>query len=304
MTNTITSFAEALNNRSVAATYNARRADGGLKWAVEKRWAMETVQKNDDLLKCSPKSFVAAVLSLASMGLSLDPTRRQAYLIPRAHRRGAQPSCLATPSYLGLEYLARQAPEIANIQTNLVCERDDLYRTGVDRNGPYVEHEMARGDRGEVTHAYCVTYYANGTRQIEVMTREELDQCEKIATQANGNKTPPSWKFWRAEMQKKSIMRRSSKHWPISSSRLTRAIEAMDKAEPMEWSQPEPVLMTKQQAQSIHELATQLGMSADAEIENICAVYGVDSLTDLDAGESPAIKRGLRNRAKLKGEAA
>jgi len=297
----ITQF-EAKLDRSVAATFNKRRADKDMQWAVEKRFALEAIARNDYLQKCSVNSLTAALLNVAVMGLTLDPSRGHAYLIPRKIKASdAYPVCMATPSYKGLEYLAKLTPEVANIQTELVCENDPVFEQGMDRAGPYIEHKVARKDRGEVTHAYTVTFYANGTRNVEVMSREELDQCKAAAKAANKGNLPASWAYWESELQKKCCTRRASKHWPISSARISKAIEAMDKAEPMDIEKPSGVLMNKKQVNEIRALAEELGMSPDQTVQNICATYGVAGMSEILSSEVAVIKRGLRNRAKAGG---
>lgn len=291
---------EAMLDKSAAATFNARRADPEMKWAVEKRFALETIARNDELLRCNPRTIVSALISLATMGLSLDPNRKHAYLVPRALKRGQTPTCLPCPSYMGLEYLAHQAGGIASIQSNVVRE-NDVFEHGLDRNGPYVEHQIRRSDRGEVTHAYTMTFLENGQRQLEVMDRYELDACRAAAT--HNGKVPPSWKFWETEMMKKCVSRRASKHWPISSARLSRAIEQMDKAEPMDVSNPTGLLASNKQVNEIKALIKELGMDVEKTAASICAAQGVDNLSDILSKDVGTIKRGLRNRAKARSAA-
>jgi len=295
----ITEFVDRMSDRSLIASFNARRADPEMHWKAERQYALQIIQSNDMLQQCSPNSVAAAMATVASLGLSLAPERRHAYLIPRRMKQGQPPQCLATPSYMGLQYLARQSGEIANIYAELVCEHDPVFQNGVDEHGPYVKHEVARKDRGEVTHAYCITFYANGTRHIEVMSRADLDQVERAAAAAQNGSTPPSWKFYPNEMRKKVVIRRASKHWPISSSRLSRAIEAMDKAEPVELTPSKSgLLLSDKQLESIKALAKSLGMDPEVTVSNFEAAYGVDSLNDLLSSEAKNIKRAIRARAK------
>ena len=297
MSGLITQLDSALD-RSMASAFNSRRSDPDMKWRAEKQYAMQIIRDSDALQKCSVNSIKAALATIATMGLTLAPERKHAYLIPRGK------VCYATPSYMGLEYLARETGEIANIQADLVCKNDPTFDQGTDRDGAWVEHVKAREDRGAVTHAYAITWYTNGSRAVEVMDRIELDKVKAAAQQAQNGKLPFTWQNWEGEMQKKAVLRRTSKHWPISSSRFSRAIEAMDKAEPVDVSKPSGLLISDKQADGIRKLITDLKMDVDKTVTSICSAYGVDDLTDILSSNVSTIKRGLRNRAKAQGKAA
>lgn len=280
----LTPFIKALDDSSLSRKFTARRADKSIKWAAEKLYALEIIKGSDQLLSCSPNSVKLAMISLASMGLSLDPTRGHAYLIPR------KTTAYATPSYKGLRFLAMQTPEIANIQCELVREGDPEFRHGMDQSGPYVVHEAARKDRGEVTHAYCVTFFAGGTRQVEVMERWELDQVKELAKTAQKGKLPFTWMKWEGEMQKKSVARRAAKHWPIGSGRVAQAIKAMDEAEPIT---AEPTI-TEKQAENLLTLMDKCGLDKSMVAKNLCASYGVDRLRDLPSSEIQNIRQFIQ----------
>lgn len=297
MASALTPFTNELT-RSVASQFNARRADPDVKWATEKAYAMQIIANSEQLIKCRPKSVVSALMTIANMGLTLSPERRHAYLIPRRPRKGAEMECYATPSYMGLEYLARQTEEVANIHTDLVY-KNDAFERGTDRNGPWVDHAPARENRGPLQLAFCMTWYANGHRGLEVMTAADLVKVENAAIAAQNGSMPPSWKFWGDEMRKKSVTRRASKHWPISSARFHRAVTAMDEAEPVDVSNPDGLLMSERQAAGIRKLAEDLKMDADRAMANICASFGVDELTDIAESQVQRIRKGLQKRAKV-----
>ena len=66
--------------------------------------AMIVISSSDDLMKCTPQSLVNAALRSASLGLSLDPALRQAYIIPRP-LKGVMTACFQA-HYSGLHDLA------------------------------------------------------------------------------------------------------------------------------------------------------------------------------------------------------
>jgi len=295
--NTLIKFNDSFD-RSFTTAFNKRRSDPDMSWPEERAYAMSIIENSDELQQCSPHSVKVALNTVSAMGLSLNPERRHAYLIPRRPKAGKPYRCYATPSYLGLEYLARLSGDILNIYTDLVCENDPVFKQSVGPDGPELHHEAARSDRGEVTHAYTLTWYSNGSRAVEVMSRQDLDTIKGAAMAQSNGKLPPSWRFYEHEMMKKSVSRRSSKHWPISSSRMQKAMAAMDQADPIDFKQPSGLLLSQKQFENIISLIAELGMDVDQEVKNLCSAYGVSSLSEILSDQTQSIKRGLHNRAK------
>jgi hypothetical protein len=93
---------------------------------MAQRYTMEIALAN-------PQSVRNAVTNIAAMGLTLNPARKQAYLVPRATRRGEQPMICLDISYMGLVDVAVQSGSVRWAQAELVYAADVFKLTGIDR---------------------------------------------------------------------------------------------------------------------------------------------------------------------------
>jgi recombination protein RecT len=102
--------------------------------------------------------------------------------------------------------------------------RDDL--------GLHLVHQpflpVIDGERGEFVAAYSAVRYRDGTVDYEIMAVDELDRImdRTKSKDREGNITGP-WRDDRAEMQKKTVMRRHAKRLDVSSE-LRTIIERVD----------------------------------------------------------------------------
>lgn len=170
----------------------------------------------------NPTSLLSAFANVAACGLSLNPAKKEAYLVPRKGN-----ICL-DPSYMGLVKLATDTGAIEWVQAKLVYANDTFVMHGVDEKPT---HEFSPfGDRGELVGVYCVARTSTGAYLTETMSIAEVyeirDRSE--AYKKNPQKTP--WHSDPGEMIKKTVVKRASKMWPksddhIAESRLAAAIQ-------------------------------------------------------------------------------
>lgn len=271
-THALVEYKETLDNRSLISRFNAGRSDKHLKYSAQRSFALQLIQGNEELRKCSPESIHNCMLDVAFTGLTLAPSQAHLYLIPY--------NGIATLSigYRGMEQLAYRTDVISVIQAALVCEGDPVFTVGTGRQGRYVKHEEARGDRGEVTHAYCVATFTNGKQHVEVMDREQLDAVEEHATkrQKSGKRGGAVWRSrFRGEMQKKAVIRRAWKHWPQDSDgRLQQAQVIMDTVEPVIFEGESTRIISASEMNTLTDLCSQHNISTDT----VCRAFGVVSL--------------------------
>lgn len=201
-------YEEALKDRKLVSQFSRGRYDKDMTVAAERQFALQILQKNDQLLQCSPDSVATALLDASYSGLSLSPSLAHAYLIPYGNL------CSFAPGYRGLMHLAYRAGTIKSVQVNLVYDKDPEFHVWTDERGRHIRHEENRGDRGAVSHAYCIAFpMAGGPPIIEVMNRGQLEAVEKAAT--SRRKGGMVWRGpFRDEMCKKAVIRRASKFWP------------------------------------------------------------------------------------------
>lgn len=200
-------------------------------FAAEKHFFMQLVNRSEglqDAVMKSPGSVVTAMLDLASMGLSLSPSLGQAYLIPQAPKKGAPTEVQAVPSYKGLETAILRDKIATSIVTQLVHE-NDKFEYGVTLDGPMLKFTMEMNDRGALKGGFCLIRLSNGDKHVEWMSVKELTACEEAALNKAGGKLPPSWRGgFRAEMQKKCIVRRAIKHVGLTNM-PEKVIESIDR---------------------------------------------------------------------------
>ena len=84
------------------------------------RQALTVFNSNPQIQKCDPKSFLAAMMTAAQLGLELTPTLGQAYLIPYGGQVQFQ------LGYRGLMELAYRSGRVKKIEAREVYENDGI----------------------------------------------------------------------------------------------------------------------------------------------------------------------------------
>ena len=252
------------DSKSLASKFTSGRFDKDLKWAAERSFAEQAIAKNEKLQGCTNESIQGAMLDVAYSGLSLSPTLAHGYLIPYGE------TCTFAPGYRGLLHLTYKAGTIKSIQVNLVYRNDQEFQVWTDENGRHLRHiENIRGDRGTVTHAYCIANLtAGGPAVIEIMNKTQLDAVETQAKRKGGGMV---WAGpWRDEMCKKAVIRRASKFWPKDNGGyLQHMLEVANRHDPVDFetdhdqAPPEAELcINMDQHTALTDLLTERGISA------------------------------------------
>lgn len=179
------------------------------------RVALTAYRLNPDLHQCSAVSVLSAVMKACELGLEPGGALKHAWLIPYGRE------CQFQLSYFGLLELARRSGEFRLIRTHLVFEADKFaYSFEPDLT---LAHRPALRDRGREVGAYCFLKFSNGERDLEYMSREDLEHVRQAS------KAGPVWqKFW-GEMARKTVLKRALKRQPLSVE-LREAIEADNEA--------------------------------------------------------------------------
>ena len=194
-----------------------------VKWEEEKQFAIQVLQSNEYLAKCFPATIQNAIINIASVGLSLNPTRGYAYLVPEYVKANKRQECQLRISFKGLMKIATDSGQIDWVKADVVKANDKFSFNGA---WELPSHEMEPfGDRGDPIGVYCVAKLSNGGQITDVM---KWDEVLKIKTCA---KTQMVWDKWPEEMAKKAIIKRASKQWPNTELRLDTAIEMLNENE-------------------------------------------------------------------------
>ena len=295
--------------------FGRTKAKDDLDWKVELAYAMEQVQRSPQLQQCTPDSIGRSIVDVGVLGLTLSPAMKLAYLIPYRDTKRGESYCTVSPSYMGLEQIAYRTGFVEMIQTNLVHERD-RFEVWTDEDGRHIRHEEATGDRGGVTHAYCITWFSSGRKHIEVMNKAELIACRDAAARKNGGKVPFTWKGdFRGEMYKKSVLRRGWKHWPrVENPALREAMLAVDRTDPLDFSEVKTIDATDRISQDdidkLLEIMTDGGVpqeNQDAWLAGMARKLGyktVRSIKQVDFDQACDMMRDGLQRWKAQHEAA
>lgn len=174
--------------------------------SVEKfsRVAMTAIQNNPALANADRRSLFGAVVRLAQDGLL--PDGREAALVMFGNKAQAM------PMIAGVLKKIRQSGEVAKVSAQVVHENDHfVWKLGFDED---VEHSPPPLDqpRGKAIGAYATAVLKDGSRLLEVMSFEEIEQVRNVS-RAKGN---GPWVTWWGEMARKTVMRRLSKRLPMS----------------------------------------------------------------------------------------
>lgn len=211
---------------SVAETFDRIRVDQSLEFAREQEFALQVLYNNDYSRKialANPQSVRDAVTNIAAIGISLNPAKKQAYLVPR---KGG--ICLDI-SYIGLTELAVASGSIRWVKAEVVRQADRLQLNGFDKP-PHHEYDPFSTDRGDIIGVYCVAKTIDGDYLTDTMSIAEVnairDRSEAWKAWISKQKSCP-WVTDPAEMIKKTLVKRASKMWP-KTERLDQAIHYLN----------------------------------------------------------------------------
>lgn len=173
---------------------------------VEKftRVAMTAINNNPSLLNADRKSLFGAFVRLAQDGLL--PDGREAAVVMFGDKAQAM------PMIAGVLKKIRQSGHVAKVSAQVVYEKDEfVWKLGFDED---VTHNPPPLDqaRGKPIGAYATAVLKDGSRLLEVMNLDEIEQVRKVSRAAKNG----PWIAWWGEMARKTVMRRLSKRLPMS----------------------------------------------------------------------------------------
>lgn len=203
--------------------------DKSIRFEAEAGFAIQTLQANDYALSIAMKnrqSVINAVTNIAAIGISLNPAKKQAYLVPRDGR-----ICLDI-SYMGLMDLALQSGSIRWAQCALVYSGDEFKLDGLDKQ-PIHKFNPFAADRGQLIGVYAVVKTCDGDYLTHAMSISAVHDIRDRSS---------AWKAWiekkrkcpwvtdEGEMTRKTCIKQAHKYWPRGeqSGRLEKAIHYLN----------------------------------------------------------------------------
>ncbi|PJO37564.1 DNA recombinase [Delftia acidovorans] len=196
--------------------------DRSINFEREAGFAIQVLTASDYIAKLASgdrQSVVNAVTNIAAIGISLNPAKKQAYLVPRKGK------IYLDISYMGLIDLAVQAGSILWAQADIVYASDAFTLNGFDRPPTHSYNPFSR-ERGEMVGAYVVVKTPSGDYLTDCMSREEIDAIKNRSESVKAGKSSP-WDTDYGEMAKKTVVKRAYKYWP-KSDRLDQAIHHLN----------------------------------------------------------------------------
>lgn len=211
---------------STRDTFASVLTDRSLNFEREAGFAVQILSGSDYAMKIAlsnRQSVINAVTNIAAIGISLNPAKKQAYLVPRDGR-----ICLDI-SYIGLLDLAVQSGAIRWGHAELVHEQDGFELAGYDKPPAHKRNPFSTS-RGDVVGVYVVVKTADGDYLTSAMSIEEVNAIRDRSSAWRAwmeKKKKCPWVTDPGEMAKKTVIKRASKLWP-KNDRLSNAIHHLN----------------------------------------------------------------------------
>ena len=176
------------------------------------RMVLSALSTTPKLQDCTPRSFLAAMMSAAQLGLEPNTPLGQAYIIP--YKNNGTLEAQFQIGYQGLIDLAYRSGEIEVIQSHIVYENDTFdYEYGLNAR---LSHIPADGDRGAPVKVYGIFKTKSGGFGFEVMSIEDVKKhASKYSKSFSSDYSP--WKTSFEEMAKKTALKKALKYAPKKS---------------------------------------------------------------------------------------
>lgn len=258
-----------------------------VNYQSEAMFAMQLVAGSGALQKCDAGSLRNSVVNIASIGLSLNPANKHAYLVPRGGK------CCLDISYIGLSKLATDTGGVRYVCAEVVRENDHFQYKGKDEK-PVHEFNPFGGGRGEPVGVYCYVRLADGTYLTEIMTEAEVEFIRKTYAAGNSGAWTKHWD----EQAKKTVIKRASKLWPKTSPALREAIHVLNENDggiPADGSQARHYEQPRRKSEPA-------GETVEAEYEEVPDTNGAPP--DIDTGSDNALTQGHIQLLEAKLQAA
>jgi len=263
----------------------AQAENNGMVWAKESGFAMQVIEASDYLQKCPVESFRKAIINVASIGLSLNPAEKLAYLVPRDGK-----ACLDI-SYRGLVKIATDSGSIIWAKAMLVHKEDEFEFTGVDTKPVHTFSPFASvEDRGPIVGGYSIAKLHNGDYLVDAMSLSEIEEVKKTSKAQNG-----PWKTWPEEMMKKTLLRRGSKSWPTTK-RFMEAEALLNEHQGListsidsSSGEPAVVVISDEQIKELNKLA----VDSHVNVQKIYTAFEIESIDQLPVAKFAACKKRL-----------
>tara|TARA_R110001632_G_scaffold52197_2_gene129691 strand:- start:3886 stop:4836 length:951 start_codon:yes stop_codon:yes gene_type:complete len=243
MSNQLTAVNNLLSGLEVPFCKLAGEENISIDFKKESLFAIQAMQSNDFLMSIAyqnPTSMQNAVLNIASIGLTLNPVSKHAYLIPRKGK------VVLDISYIGLIHLAIESGSIKLVISKVVREKDLFEYKGTSQEPTH--NYQPFGDRGKVVGVYCMALTHDNYYLTEMMGLEDIYKIRDRSESYKRKKSGP-WATDEEEMMKKTVIKRASKLWPKNdkTKRLENAISNLNDHDGIDFQKEEAEALAARQ---------------------------------------------------------
>lgn len=174
------------------------------------RIVLTALNQTPELMQCRPRSFIAAMMTAAQMGLEPNTPLGQAYLIPFDSKRGMM--CQLIVGYRGLVTLAYGSGRIASVEAHTVHENDE-FEMEMGLNPIFKHRRLYTGDRGQPIGYWAMFRTVDGGVVYDYMS---IDEAKRHGERFSKSYASGPWKDNFDEMAKKTVLRKILKLAPLS----------------------------------------------------------------------------------------
>jgi recombination protein RecT len=180
------------------------------------RIALIARSRSPGLRRCTPQSFLQALMQAAEVGLEPNTPLEHAWLIPYKNKYTGTTEAQFQIGYKGYVHMARRSGVITSVRARLVRANDHFELVeGTDRR--IIHRPLLLSDRGEVVMGYAIAELAAGGVEWDTMTRAELDAVRDRSRA--GNEGP--WVTDLDAMYRKTVLRKVLKQLDLTEEMAT-----------------------------------------------------------------------------------
>ncbi|NBX74866.1 hypothetical protein EB118_16220 [bacterium] len=184
-------------------------------------FASQIISKSPTLQKCSIQSVIDAVVNSSRVGITLNPTLRLAYLVPRKN------TATLEISYMGLITILKKSGGCKYIEAHIVYQDEAFeYNPANNTLSHTIYYATTESEHKQRKAIGCYSRAVLITNEI-VYCFMPMWEIEKVKRFSEGSDSKWSaWQNWEEEMIKKSVIKRHFKTL-VNNVEVTEVIEAL-----------------------------------------------------------------------------
>jgi len=184
-------------------------------------FAAQIISKSPTLQKCNAQSVIDAVVNSSRVGITLNPSLRLAYLVPR---KG-----IATLeiSYMGMITILKKSGGCKYIEAFIVYQDEAFQYSPAEGTLTHtIYHATTEAEQKQRKIIGCYSRAVLLTNEVVFcfMPMWEIEKVKRFSEGSDSKWSP--WQNWEEEMIKKSVIKRHFKTL-VSNAEITEVIEAL-----------------------------------------------------------------------------